>query len=196
MSTRDAIARTIYRHLYPGPINKPDGTRTRETDIAEADAAYHTWDEGREGYAPGIKCRGVADALLEGFAITDKADQAPATDSERVEQIRARVALAVEALPEVSVGHEHRALDSLVIHDAPWLLDEVTRLTALLTGVKQAGDDETAFSYMSRLLSERDATIERVEGLCAVMVRQHHSDLVQVSDVMAALGSQRTEGQG
>ena len=37
------------------------------------------------------------------------------------------------------------------------------------------------------LLAEQTATIERVRGLCAVMVRQHHSDTVQVSDVMREL---------
>lgn len=61
---REALARECYRWLYPGSVNTPDSNRTRQSDAAEQDRAYRTWDEGKEGYAPGAICRELADRIL------------------------------------------------------------------------------------------------------------------------------------
>lgn len=63
-SIRDEIARELYRRIYPGSVNTPDGKRTPESDAAELDRAYETWDEGGEGWAPGIRCHKFAAALM------------------------------------------------------------------------------------------------------------------------------------
>ena len=134
-----------------------------------------------------------------------------ATDSERVEALdRARRFTASMRAGGACDGVE----DHLIALD-----DEVTRLTAILTGVKQGGDDETAFSYMSRLLSEQAATIERQERsltderdrVIQAIRDQGEWEPDQVDEYgrvelaghvtigtreLAALGSQRTEGQG
>ena len=61
---REALARELYRRLYPGAINKNDSIRTPETDLAEEDRAYATWDLGGGGWAPRQRCYSLADALL------------------------------------------------------------------------------------------------------------------------------------
>lgn len=66
---REALAREIYRRLYPGDINTPDSMRSAESDAKERDRAYKTWDRGREGYAPGAICRRLADAILARFEV-------------------------------------------------------------------------------------------------------------------------------
>jgi len=63
-SMRERVAREVYRELYPGVIGTHDSERTEESDLAEADRAYLTWDNGNEGFAPGIVCRRVADRVL------------------------------------------------------------------------------------------------------------------------------------
>ena len=60
----EEIARELYRCLYPGSVNTPDSARTPESDAAEFDRAYETWDAGREGWAPGIRCRESAARLM------------------------------------------------------------------------------------------------------------------------------------
>ncbi|WP_208301155.1 hypothetical protein [Mycobacterium sp. DL440] len=57
----DAMARELYRRLYPGPIGTHDHYRTPESDLAENDRAYQAWDEGRQGYAPRLICTEVAE---------------------------------------------------------------------------------------------------------------------------------------
>lgn len=63
---REAIARELYRQIYPGAITTHDTRRTPESDLVEADRAYDTWDQGSEGFAPGRRCRRYADALIAG----------------------------------------------------------------------------------------------------------------------------------
>lgn len=64
VSERERLARELYRRIYPGDVNTPDSKRTDESDAAEFDRAYATWDAGNEGWAPGTRCREIADALI------------------------------------------------------------------------------------------------------------------------------------
>lgn len=161
---------------------------------------------------------GIGDELDE--ALHTFSRLTPAAVSERVGRLGAE---AVEDLT-VMIGREQADSLYMPMGMAAALRDEVARLTTAVDrlrdenvrlrttsvsfGIHKARGDIIAEQAVTienltttraeDLHYQRDleATIERVRCLCAVMVRQHHSDLVQVSDVMAALGSQRTEGQG
>ncbi len=73
---REAIAREVYRELYPGRIGTHDSKRTPESDLAESDLAYAVWDRGGEGFAPGRVCRRVADRVLSRATVPDAATAA------------------------------------------------------------------------------------------------------------------------
>ena len=96
---REALAREIYRRLYPGDINTPDSMRSAESDAKERDRAYKTWDRGREGYAPGAICRRLADAILARFEVRLRGT---VTDAEPAHPRRLRA--CVEAWPEAESG--------------------------------------------------------------------------------------------
>ena len=72
---RDAVAREVYRSLHPGGINRRDSERTRESDAADRDLAYKTWEDGRMGRAHYDEAYKVADAVLALSATAPDAGQ-------------------------------------------------------------------------------------------------------------------------
>ena len=131
------------------------------------------------------------------------ADQTPADDSERVEQIRARVALASEDVAATGIAP--------AIYDALGRAKQRRSLT--LEDIRQAGQvaaEDIASSGLGSLiledvpwllarLAEQTALIERVEDALPWwegLKRPALDGSLLAKQIRTALGSQQTEGQG
>jgi len=86
-TTRERLARELYRRIYPGNVNTHDSKRTDASDAAEFDRAYETWDAGDEGRAPGTTCRHPGESVIPGKP-RDWRAAAVLGDKRRTDQVR------------------------------------------------------------------------------------------------------------